>query len=66
MRVCSCGINKPTEPLFGHNDHRIVMALSVLASKVGGVIDGAAAVNKSYPSFFEDVRGLGVEVHGEI
>ena len=48
--------------LAGHNDHRIVMALSVILSKIGGAIEGAEAVNKSYPSFFEDIKKLGAEV----
>ena len=46
------GIREPAEILSGHNDHRIVMALSILASKTGGVISGAEAVNKSFPAFF--------------
>ena len=52
----------PTEPLKGHNDHRIVMALAVLLTLTGGEIEGAEAVNKSYPSFFEDLSALGIEV----
>lgn len=50
------------EALFGHNDHRIVMALSVILSKTGGAVSGAEAVRKSYPSFFEDIKGLGAKV----
>lgn len=49
-------------PLEGHNDHRIVMALSVVLSKLGGAIQGAEAVRKSYPSFFEDLKSLGAKV----
>lgn len=49
-------------PLEGHNDHRIVMALSVVLSKLGGAIQGAEAVRKSYPGFFEDLKSLGAEV----
>lgn len=52
----------PTETLLGHNDHRIVMALSVLLSATGGDIDGAEAVAKSYPEFFRDLKALGIEV----
>ena len=51
----------PTEELYGHNDHRIVMALAVLLTTCGGVIDGAEAVNKSYPEFFNNLRELGIE-----
>ena len=55
-------INTPTEVLDGHNDHRIVMALSLLCSKTGGEIKGADAVEKSYPDFFEKIAGLGIKV----
>lgn len=48
--------------LDGHNDHRIVMAMSVILSKIGGTISGAEAIKKSYPGFFEDIKGLGAEV----
>lgn len=50
--------------LSGHNDHRIVMALSVLASssEVPVYIHGAEAVSKSYPDFFRDLSGTGVKV----
>lgn len=45
----------------GWNDHRIVMALTVAGIKTFGSIriDGADAVKKSYPGFFDDVRALG-------
>lgn len=49
-------------PLYGHNDHRIVMALSVILSKTGGDISGADATRKSYPDFFEDIKRLGAKV----
>ena len=48
--------------LDGHNDHRIVMALSVILSKIGGKIDGVEAVRKSYPGFFDDIQRLGAKV----
>ncbi len=50
------------EPLYGHNDHRIVMAMSVILSVTGGEIDGAEAVSKSYPGFFDDIKKLGAKV----
>ena len=48
--------------LDSHNDHRIVMALSVILSKIGGEIKGIEAVGKSYPGFFRDIEKLGAEV----
>ena len=53
---------KPHDILSGHNDHRIVMALSILLTLTGGEISGAEAVGKSYPEFFDDLRSLGIEV----
>ena len=52
----------PDSALNGHNDHRIVMALSILLTLTGGEIDGAEAIKKSYPSFFNDLSALGIEV----
>ncbi len=54
--------HKPAEPICGHNDHRIVMALSILLTRCGGEIEGAEAVNKSFPEFFECLRSLEIEV----
>ena len=53
-------IKAPNESLSGHNDHRIVMALSVICSLCGGIIDGCEAVGKSYPNFFDEISKLGI------
>lgn len=53
---------KPCQPLQGHNDHRIVMACAVLLTLTGGIIEGAEAVAKSFPDFFEKMSSLGIEV----
>ena len=58
-------IRRPEEPLDGHNDHRIVMALAVMLTKTGGTIRGAEAVKKSLPDFWERLAGLGVEMRVE-
>ena len=50
-------------PVSGHNDHRIVMALSVILTKIGGTVAGAEAIRKSYPGFFDDIKQLGAEVN---
>jgi 3-phosphoshikimate 1-carboxyvinyltransferase len=55
-------LQNPTEILKGHNDHRIVMALSVLLTLTGGYIEDEEAVKKSYPTFFEDLKQIGIEV----
>ena len=43
-----------------HNDHRIAMACAVaaLGAKGNTIIHEADAVNKSYPTFFEDMKSL--------
>lgn len=60
--IVSGGNHLKSARLYGHNDHRIVMALSVLCTLVGGEISGAQAVNKSYPDFFEKLTELKIEV----
>ena len=61
--IVSGKLKTPSAELYGHNDHRIVMALSVLAARVGGVIDGAEAVSKSFPDFFDVIKKLNVKVN---
>ena len=56
-----CGLHAPTETLDGHNDHRVVMALSVLCARVGGTIAGAEAVRKSFPDFFERLKEIKID-----
>ena len=48
--------------LHGHNDHRIVMALSILATIADEpiTIDDAQAISKSYPGFFKDLASCGI------
>lgn len=49
----------------GANDHRIVMAAAIAATRCQGpvVIRGAEAVRKSYPNFWRDYENLGGAVH---
>ena len=60
--VGACTLHAPQVPIDGHNDHRIVMAMAVLLTLTGGEIEGAEAVNKSFPDFFEKLKKLGIEV----
>ncbi len=55
-------LHKPTMIIDSHNDHRIVMAMSVVLSIYGGTIDNYECVNKSFPTFFEILEKLGIEV----
>ena len=66
VTVLPTRITAPTQPLTGHNDHRIVMSCAVLATLTGGVIEGAEAVRKSFPDFFDRIRKLGLEVEGDL
>lgn len=50
----------PATPFDSHNDHRIAMALSLAASRLGGTVAHAEAVKKSFPDFFEKLAALGV------
>ena len=51
----------------GRNDHRIVMAAAILATRADGpvTITDAQAVSKSYPDFFSHFRALGGKVDVE-
>lgn len=60
--VYPADFHSPKESLYGHNDHRIVMALAVLLTKTGGIIEGAEAVEKSMPDFFKRLIELGAKV----
>ena len=55
-------LRAPSEVLFGHNDHRVVMSMAVLSSITGGEIEGAEACRKIYPDCFEVIKKLGIEV----
>ena len=62
ITVCVESLHAPTAPLCSHNDHRIVMALTLLCSVYGGKIEGAQAVEKSYPDFFQKIKTLGIGI----
>lgn len=61
--VKKCDLHSPTQTLLSHNDHRIAMSLAVLLSKYGGQIDGAQAVKKSYPDFWDVIKGAGTNAY---
>lgn len=58
VRILPCPLHSPTEPFDGHNDHRIVMAMSLVGSVTGGEIRNAQTVSKSFPSFFDTLASL--------
>ncbi len=62
IRVYKGNLQAPKEILCGHNDHRIVMTLATLCTITGGVIDGAEAVRKSFPGYFDVIERLGIKI----
>lgn len=58
-------LQPPQQTIFGHNDHRIVMALSTLLTITGGTITGIEAVKKSLPDYFERLKSLGIQLELE-
>lgn len=54
-------LERPSVPLDGHNDHRIVMSLVTLLTMTGGKIDGVSAVKKSFPDYFRKLKTLGAD-----
>ena len=63
--ISPVSLHAPDELLCGHNDHRIVMSLCVLLVFFAGSIEGAEAVSKRMPDFFEKMEQLGVSVEYE-
>ena len=65
VQGCKPQLHTPEAPLSGHNDHRVVMSLTVLAlaADIPLAINEAEAVQKSWPHFFDALKPLGVEVH---
>ena len=61
---CAEHLHAPEGILHGHNDHRVVMSLAVLAAAAALplTVDDAEAIQKSWPGFFADAAPLGVEV----
>jgi 3-phosphoshikimate 1-carboxyvinyltransferase len=50
--------------VHSHHDHRIAMACAVAALRAEGetTIEEAEAINKSYPTFYADLKKLGAVV----
>ena len=62
VKILRSELHPPSEPLDSHNDHRVAMSVAILACRYGGVIEGAEAVSKSMPDFFEKLRDLGADI----
>ena len=66
VTIRPAALHAPAE-LDSHNDHRVVMALATAACAAGvpALILGADAVNKSWPAFWDVLRGLGAKMEWE-
>ncbi|WP_158844126.1 3-phosphoshikimate 1-carboxyvinyltransferase [Algibacter sp. L1A34] len=53
---------KELVPIATYNDHRMAMAFAPLALKTPIIIEHAAVVSKSYPTFWEDLRAIGFKI----
>ena len=55
---------KPTAPVRSYGDHRIAMAMAVLATCANDpvVINNVACVDTSYPGFWNDLKNIGGRV----
>ena len=62
VRILPAELHSPSVPLSSHNDHRIAMSLSILCLRFGGEIEGAGAVAKSMPDFFDKLEALGAQI----
>ena len=64
IQGCAGALHAPETVLSGHNDHRVVMSLAVLALAAGLKlpIAEAEAITKSWPNFFTAIKPLGAEV----
>jgi 3-phosphoshikimate 1-carboxyvinyltransferase len=56
--------NLPTHPISiqTYHDHRMAMGLAPLATLMDLKIESPEVVNKSYPTFWDDMRSVGFEV----
>jgi 3-phosphoshikimate 1-carboxyvinyltransferase len=62
--LLSIGKPFPAEVLFStYNDHRMAMALSLFAAEIPKVyIENLQVVGKSFPGYWDQVKGLGIQL----
>ncbi|MDX1461684.1 MAG: 3-phosphoshikimate 1-carboxyvinyltransferase [Marinirhabdus sp.] len=63
IRVATSKQLTPNVAIDTYNDHRMAMAFAPLALKVPITINAAEVVSKSFPTFWECLKTLGVQVH---
>jgi len=64
MAIVGGSVLKPTSPVRSYGDHRIAMAMAVLATcaEEPVVINNVACVDTSYPGFWNDLKRIGGQV----
>ena len=59
MQLEASDLHIPTEIFDSHNDHRMAMSLAPLALLFEIKIKNVEVINKSYPSYWEDLKKMG-------
>jgi 3-phosphoshikimate 1-carboxyvinyltransferase len=64
MTIVGAGKLKPTGPVRSFGDHRVAMAMAILATVAADpvMITNTSCVDTSYPGFWKDLRSLGANV----
>jgi 3-phosphoshikimate 1-carboxyvinyltransferase len=62
LQLKPASVIKPNITISTYQDHRMAMAFAPLALKTTLVIEEAAVVSKSYPSFWNDLKQVGFEI----
>ena len=62
IQLESCVLHAPTESFDSHNDHRMAMCLAPFALLFDIKIKGTEVVNKSYTSYWEDLKKMGFTI----
>ena len=63
IRIGSASLQTPDASLASYNDHRMAMCLAPLALKTEGlIIQDVGVVDKSYPTFWEDLKKVGFKI----
>ena len=62
IQLESCILHSPTESFDSHNDHRMAMCLAPFALLFDIKIKNIEVVNKSYPSYWEDLKKMGFTI----
>ena len=62
IQLESCVLHTPTESFDSHNDHRMAMCIAPFALLFNIKLKNVEVVNKSYPSYWEDLKKMGFTI----